>query len=183
MSQALTVITMRAATYRDIPAIAQIHVDTWRSTYAGIVPDEVLANLSYEQRSQSWHRVFDSAEETGGFTLLAENESGQIFGFADGGRERTGNLTYWGELNALYILKSQQQQGIGQKLVGQVARRLSQMEIHSMLTWVLEANPACDFYTALGGQKVQQKEIVIGSSKLTEVAYGWTDTSALSRLS
>lgn len=172
-------IAMRAATYSDIPAIAQIHVDTWRSTYAGIVSDEVLANLSYEQRSQSWQRIFDSAGETDGFTFLAENEAGQIVGFADGGRERTGNLTYRGELNAIYILKSQQQQGIGRKLVGQTAQKLNQLEIRSMLTWVLEANPACDFYAALGGRKVQQKEIVIGGSKLTEVAYGWADISAL----
>lgn len=39
-------ITIREAVYDDIPAISQVHVDTWRSTYAGIVPDEVLASAA-----------------------------------------------------------------------------------------------------------------------------------------
>lgn len=57
------------------------------------------------------------------------------------------------------------------------------MGIHSMLAaWVLEANSACNFYTALNGQKIQHKEIDIGGSKLIEVAYGWTDISVLLQL-
>ena len=43
---------IRPATLEDAPAIARVHVDTWRTTYAGIVPDEHLAKLSYE-RSQA----------------------------------------------------------------------------------------------------------------------------------
>ena len=50
-----------------------------------------------------------------------------------------------------------------------------------MLVWVLEDNPACKFYEALGGRRIQSKNIEMRGSTLIELAYGWTDTSLLSR--
>lgn len=37
----------REARFEDARSIAAVHVDTWRTTYAGIVPDDALAALSY----------------------------------------------------------------------------------------------------------------------------------------
>ena len=45
---------IREAFPSDTAAIAQVHVDSWRTTYAGIVPADYLANLSYAQREQFW---------------------------------------------------------------------------------------------------------------------------------
>jgi hypothetical protein len=45
---------IREITYNDVPAIAQIHVDTWRTTYQGIIPDKYLATLSYQKRESGW---------------------------------------------------------------------------------------------------------------------------------
>lgn len=170
---------VREATPSDIPAISRVHVDTWRTTYHGIVPDEVLANLSYKKRENGWRQVFNNAPKDHGFTYVAEDESGQIVGFANAGVERTGHPVYQGELNAIYILKSHQQKGIGRELVQTVVQRLGQMEIHSMLVWALADNPACRFYEMLGGQKVNKKEIEMKGTKMIEIAYGWTDTSNL----
>jgi len=174
---------VREATHNDVSAIARVHVDTWRTTYRGIVPDDFLANLSYEKRENGWHQVLSNAPKDRNFTYVAEDESGQIVGFANGGVERAGNPVYQGELSAIYILKSHQQKGIGRELVRVVAERLGQMEIHSILVWVLADNPACRFYETLGGQKVHEKEIERGGTKLFEIAYGWTDTSNLQRSS
>lgn len=172
---------IREATDKDIFKIAQVHVDTWRTTYRGIFSDEVLENLSYKKRENSWHQVFRNAKKDGNFTYVAEDESEQIVGFVNGGIERTDDPFYQGELNAIYILKSHQKKGIGRELVGVVAERLSQMEIHSMLVWVLTDNPAYSFYEKLGGKKVNQKNIRRGETKLIEIAYGWTDISNLQR--
>jgi hypothetical protein len=60
---------VREATHSDVSAMAQVHVDTWRTTYQGIVPDEFLANLSYEKRENSWHQVLENAPNDGSFTL------------------------------------------------------------------------------------------------------------------
>jgi hypothetical protein len=43
-------LVIREAAPADAPGIARVHVDTWRTTYQGIVPDQFLARLSYEAR-------------------------------------------------------------------------------------------------------------------------------------
>ncbi len=174
---------VREAAHCDVSAMARVHVDTWRTTYRGIVPDEFLANLSYERRENGWRQVLDNAPKDVNFTCVAEDESGQIVGFANGGVERAGDPVYQGELSAIYVLKSYQQKGIGRELVQAVTQRLGRMNIHSMLVWVLADNPACRFYKMLGGQKVYEKEIEIGGAKLIEIGYGWTDTANLQRCS
>jgi len=143
------------------------------------MPDELLANLSYERREQGWHHILNNVSTAHSFIYVAEEQSGQIIGFACGAMERTGHLVYQGELTAIYILDRYQQRGVGRQLVRAVVQKLDQMNIRSMLVWVLANNPACRFYETLGGQKVDEKEIERGGTKLLEIAYGWTDTSTL----
>lgn len=170
---------IREATHSDVLAISKVHVDSWRTTYRGIVPDEHLANLSYERRANGWYQILNRALEDGNFTYIAEDESGEIVGFANGGVERTGDPVYKGELTAIYIRQSYQEKGIGRRLVRVVAERLDRLGINSMLVWVLVDNPACQFYAALGGKLVHEKELTIGGKLLIEVAYGWMDTGNL----
>ena len=42
--------TIRLARVEDAPGITRVHINSWRTTYKGIVPDKVLANLSFERR-------------------------------------------------------------------------------------------------------------------------------------
>ncbi|WP_322743720.1 GNAT family N-acetyltransferase [Vasconcelosia minhoensis] len=167
-------------THDDVPDIARVHVDTWRTTYRDIVPDEHLANLSYERRANGWHQILNHASEDGNFTYVAE-EFGEIVGFANGGVERTGDPLYKGELTAIYIRQNHQGKGIGRCLVKAIAEKLSQLSIDSMLAWVLADNPACRFYAALGGKLVHEKELEISGKALIEVAYGWANTENLRR--
>lgn len=44
---------IRKAVASDAKGIAKVHVYSWRTTYANIVPDEYLTNLSYENREQN----------------------------------------------------------------------------------------------------------------------------------
>jgi ribosomal protein S18 acetylase RimI-like enzyme len=172
---------LRPATHADIPAIAKVHVDTWRTAYRGIVPDEYLANLSYEQRARSWNEIFNR-DPADYFAYIAEQVSGEIVGFANGGLERTDNPVYQGELTAIYILQAYQGQGLGRCLIQAITERLHHLGIDSMLAWVLVDNPACRFYAKLGGTPVQEKELEIGGKTLLEMAYGWANTASLRTL-
>ena len=85
---------IREATHADIPAIARLHVDSWRTTYKGILPDEFLADLNYEMRERQWQRTLsEEGLDTGVFCYVAEDEPGHIVGFVAGGPERTGDPT------------------------------------------------------------------------------------------
>ncbi|QUW24099.1 GNAT family N-acetyltransferase [Sporosarcina sp. Marseille-Q4063] len=164
---------IRKADIKDIPGIAKVHVDSWRTTYKGIVPDTFLNRLSYESREQIWKRGIEENH-----IYIAEDESGQIVGFATGGKERTGKYEkYKGELYAIYLLKGQQRKGLGQKLFNSVVYDLMDKKLNSMLIWALEENSACGFYEKLGGMKVDTAEIEIDGLKLGEIAFGWDGLS------
>jgi GNAT superfamily N-acetyltransferase len=169
-------VQVRSATFADAAAIARVHVDTWWTTYRGIVPEAHLAKLSYEKQTSFFERMLTSS---GLHYFVAEDADGQIVGVASGGPERTGDLGYAGELCGIYVRESSQRQGIGRQLVRAVVDRLIAGGIHAMLVWVLAANPARRFYEALGGQQVATKQIEIGGALLDEVAYGWPDVRVL----
>jgi ribosomal protein S18 acetylase RimI-like enzyme len=168
---------MRRAKVTDADAIARVHIDTWRSTYQGIMPDEHLAQLSYENRATGWRDILSDVTSPS-FTFLAESETG-VVGFATGGPERAGNATYKGELFGIYVLEARQRQGIGQRLTLAVAEELQRRGHNSMLVWVLKDNPSRAFYERFGGAPVGEKQILIGGRSLIEVAYGWRDLDVL----
>ncbi|WP_341734630.1 GNAT family N-acetyltransferase [Microcoleus sp. EPA2] len=170
---------VRQAELADAPAIAQVNVDTWRTAYQKILPADYLAQLSYENRESNWRDILVNAEKNKYFVYVAENELGQIVGFAAGGYERTHKYVYQGELFAIYILQAYQHQGIGRKLVGTIASQLSKLNLNSMLVWVLGDNSACRFYEVLGGKKIEEQQTKRAGVVLKEIAYGWTDITML----
>ena len=61
-----------------------------------------------------------------------------------------------------------------------VVERLVEQGLDSLLIRVLQANaPARRFYEALGGQLVLEEQIEEHGAVLDQVAYGWSDVSAL----
>lgn len=169
---------IREAQPTDATNIATVHIESWRTTYAQLLPAEFLANLSIDQRTGYWRNIISKSDNPT-FVYVAENEAGQIIGFASGGPERTEHPDYNGELYAIYLLKKAQGQGVGRQLVKAVAERLLQQDFTSMLVWVLADNPSRKFYEALGGQAVAEKDIIVGGNTIPEVGYGWLDLSNL----
>ncbi len=165
-------MNIREATCTDAAGIARVHVESWRTTYCGIVPEEFLAQLSYEQRADQWRReLCDGRGAT--FLYVAEKDAGEIVGFAAAGRQETDQSSPDGELFAIYLLESFQHRGLGRELVRPVADRFRRDGIHSMGVWVLADNPARDFYAALGGKPIRRQTIDLGGKTLDEIAYGW----------
>jgi GNAT superfamily N-acetyltransferase len=169
---------IRNARPEDAPAIGRIHVDSWRTSYKGIVPDDYLASLSYQRHENNWRQILSQFSHRN-FIVVAENEQDELAGFASSGAKREGPQAYAGEVYAIYILQPYQKQGIGRKLLAASAQRLIENEMASMLLWVLADNPARGFYEHLGGQWLEEKSIEIGGVALLEVAYGWPDVRTL----
>ena len=175
---------IREAKEIDAASIARVVVDTWRSTYAGIVPQGYLDSLSYEKATIRWReRLSDTAKLwPGWFTYVAEDDNDAVIGFAGGGQSHGYGLPFSGELGFIYLLKSQQRQGIGRQMAATVALRLKKQGYNSMLVWVFSANPYRAFYEALHGRLVAEREIDRYGANLAETAYGWQDLEIFEKI-
>ena len=174
-------MNIREAHATDAAEIARVHVDTWCSTYKGIVPRNILDGLSYVQKARQWEQILRGSGHQE-FVYVAENEARQIIAFASGGPALSKEPTlYHGELFTLYILDAYQRQGLGQHLFFQVVERLLVLQMTSMLIWVLTENPARRFYEKLGGKLVQTGAYTIQGVELAQVAYGWLDITQIRR--
>jgi ribosomal protein S18 acetylase RimI-like enzyme len=167
-------ILIRKAEPKDAAGIARVHVESWRSTYQGIVPDAYLDCLDEAERAEHWRDLL----EHGMLVLLAER-AGVVIGFATGGKSRDGVANCDAELYAIYLLEEAQRARIGRDLLHELARMLREQGFRSMEVWVLARNPAKGFYERMGAEYAGSKEIDIGGSTLAEQAYVWRDLGAL----
>jgi len=168
------VYSIRGADLRDAAGIAHVHVQSWRTTYGGIVPPEYLASLNEAERVPLWQDWL-----TRPVSVFIAEIKGEIVGFGGGGTIRERLNAYDSELYTLYLLKEAQGRGIGTALLGAVAASLSQKGHQSMVVWVLEQNPAVRFYEKTGARCVTGRQIEIGGVALSEVALGWPDLTRI----
>ena len=169
-------ILIRPAIEQDAVAISHVHVECWRTTYAGIVPEEYLATLNEAERVLQWREWLTRDIQT----YIADLD-GKIVGFISGGAIREPVLSYDAELYAIYLLQSAQRQGIGTDLLHELAGSLLSRGFKSMIVWVLEKNPSKAFYAKSNAELVTAKDIQIGGLTLAEVSYGWPDLQAITR--
>jgi ribosomal protein S18 acetylase RimI-like enzyme len=172
---------IRRATLGDSPHLARIQVDSYRTAYAGLLPQPYLDHFTYEDQEQDWRDLLSSGGED--LLYVAETDTGQIVGYALGRHGPAGISAYDGELLALHVRPAYQRQGLGQELLAAVARQLEQSGSTSLLLWVLEGNPVRALYERLGGQVLGERDWVEESPcrfSVKEVAYGWPDIGTLS---
>lgn len=163
---------IRKATVEDAKGITKVHIDSWRSTYKGIVSDEFLGKLNMESRMESWRGVLENPSEEYRI-FVAEDKQKQIIGFIDGGKNREDTDEYDAELYAFYLLEEAQKKGIGREMLRDLAKDLRSSGFSSLIVWVLKDNPARTFYEKMGGVYVDTK--LLQELSVEEVAYGWKD--------
>ncbi len=78
-------MVVRKAILSDAKGIARVHVDSWRSTYKNIIPNEFLDNLSYDQRTSLWERNISLSDN---YVFVAVTDNGEIVGFGDCGKKK-----------------------------------------------------------------------------------------------
>lgn len=161
---------IRKADVSDSAAIAKVQLDSWRSAFAGMLPDDYLAHFTYEEREQDWQELFAESDD---FVYVAENDVGEVVGFACTRPETDPDAAYQAELTSLHLLPAYRGQGIGQQLFEAVVAHLRRQGVGSMWLWVLAQNRARRFYERLGGRLVDEQVKEIGGAQVVEVAYAW----------
>ena len=167
---------LRRAEIKDVVGITRVHIQTWRTTYKDIIPDKIIQGMSYRVRDENWSQMLKEMIKNEIY-YIAENENGEIIGFAVGGLERSGDPTYKGELMGIYILKKYQDIGIGRALVKIIVSELLKLGVNNMLVWVFKDNPYKTFYERLGGKVIKEK--LHEKFKLPVLAYGWDNLNNL----
>jgi ribosomal protein S18 acetylase RimI-like enzyme len=172
----VTALRYRPAQDEDAPGIARVHVKSWQTTYAGLIPEETLANLSVERRTEGW---LESLRREANYVFVAI-DGDEIVGFVAGGPEREGAMRksdgqpFDAELYAIYILSGYQAQGAGSKLFHLLTDALFNAGFARMLVWVLADNEiGRRFYEAKRGVFEDRRMIRIVGVDLEESGYGW----------
>lgn len=166
---------IRAAVQADAQAIADIYVETWRSTYAGTLPDRVLVNMSPDRQVIYWTRAIRQSRE---IVLVAEEADGHLTAMGSAGANRDRGSDIAGEVYTLYVHPDHQERGIGERLLAHLFYEMMGRSMMSAVIWVLAPNPARFFYEAMGGVRTGDRDEELWGTTLKELAYVWTDLNA-----
>jgi len=161
---------VRLARPEDAEALAHVHVETWRDTYAGILPDRVLLGMSKRREQGGWSGAVLRGERI----YVSETEDRGITGFGSCGTNRIRNMPCGAEVYTLYVLPDHQGRGHGKALFLRMLRELSARHYESVLVWVLRDNPARFFYEAQGGERLAEREEHLWGASVPQVAYRWS---------
>jgi GNAT superfamily N-acetyltransferase len=178
-------ISIRRARPGDAAAIAAVHVEAWRSAYAGILGDSYLAELSEPRMTAFYQRaILDRRDGHAVFVATAADEgqpgvaAPQVVGFASGGRARRRGLAE-GEVETLYVLDDYREHGCGRRLMRAMAAHLRVIGCNSALVWVLADNPSRFFYRHIGGRLAMQEAIRVAGQGVQQVALVWNPIDTL----
>jgi ribosomal protein S18 acetylase RimI-like enzyme len=165
-------IRIRQATAADATGIARVDVETWRSAYAGLLPNATLVGMSVRRRAATWSGLLLRGA---GDTIVAADPQAGIVGFGTCGRRRERGSDLAGEIFTLYVAPDFQGEGLGRRLLLGLFARLLGVNLPSAIVWVLRDNPSRFFYERLGGRLVGRRVLDVGGAKVEAVAYGWPD--------
>lgn len=170
-------IRIRPAVLPDAAPIAQVHVETWRSAYAGIVPDAYLVGMTVPGQTRAWQRHITARGWAGSVLVADVPEAGEhsVVGFGSCGTLRGESVPYKAEIYTLYVSPDWQGQGIGRALLGGLFEALLRSDLTSVFLWVLSDNPSRFFYEAMGGLRVAERRERFAGTQLDETAYAWSD--------
>lgn len=165
-------IGIRMARPSDAPGIAGIYVDSWRETYAGILPTAALARMSKTDQERTWDRTIQQSSLRSPVFVAADADA-TLFGFASAGPNRDHSLAYDAEVYTLYVAPGFTGQGIGTAMLSAVFRLLSKAPCKGIVIWALADNPSRFFYEAMGGKLVAERRHPVWGASYREVAYAW----------
>ena len=164
---------LRAARRGGAAGIARVHVEAWRATYAGVLPDGFLAGLSVPEHTARWTRMLG---RKGDSALVVEDAEEGIVGFGSAGPARTDALPaggWQGEIYTLYLLTDWQGRGLGRALIHGLFDRLAHGGMERIALWVVAGTPTRFFYEAMGGRLIARRSEPFAGIMLDELAYGW----------
>jgi GNAT superfamily N-acetyltransferase len=169
---------IRPAVRDDIPAIAALHVASWRESYAGLIDQRLIDERTVEARRAQWSAILDGPQRR---TLVAHDRSA-LFGFASALILATPCDGYDSYLQLLYLSATAKGRGIGGALLRAIAASLLDEGCRSMVLRVLRRNPARAFYERFGA-RLAPDGLTIDAGLFDDVIYAFPDLHAIAQRS
>ena len=143
-------MNLRAAHADEALALAKLHVDVWRNTYADLATPEALATLDAKRRLPLWQGYLaDPAHH-----IFVASQNGTLTGVVCLGPPSHPAFGQRGEIDHLYVAKSAARQGIGKQLLNAALAHLAKGGYQGAALAVVRQNhPARAFYAACGGKE------------------------------
>jgi L-amino acid N-acyltransferase YncA len=166
-------IKIRLARPGDVSEVANVHVNSWRETYRGLLPEEYLAKMNFRKKIDAWQKVIC---DTRRFVVFVAEDRVGVIGFATFEAARDQEWREYGEVTSIYLLSRFKGRGIGKALLQAGMRELVRRGFQQAYCWVLQGNPSTEFYGRSGATySGQSKDDEIGGHKIKELAYVWNN--------
>ncbi len=164
-------IKIRPARPGDVSEVANVHVNSWRETYRGLLPPKYLSNLNFRKKIDAWMKVINEKEKF--IVFVAEDRVG-VIGFATFEAARDSQWEGHGEVSSIYLLSRFKGRGIGTALLQAGMKELMKRNFNRAYCWVLEGNPTVEFYERTGATfSGDMKDDEIAGQQIKELAYVW----------
>ena len=162
-------VEVRKATEADLPGIAALHIQSWRSAYAGILSTEFLGEPLEREFTCYWR---DVDLRTGDVVQVVEN--GGLCGF----------IAVWCRplpyIDNLHVKPSLRSQGIGSTLLISAAEELLARGHKTAYLWVFKSNQkAIRFYERMGGVTTGNKPQNIFEYSIPSLKIEWEDLTVI----
>jgi ribosomal protein S18 acetylase RimI-like enzyme len=139
----------RDATLDDIPQIAAMHIASWQAAYRGLLPDEVLDNLSLEDRCARWRKGMTEHPDRPTLLCMIDDTAAGFLCFGPA-RDEDVDRNKTAEVIACYVHPDYWEKGIGRLLWDRVRDRL-RGTFDEVILWTWRDNTrARGFYERLG---------------------------------
>ena len=175
MSEKLSAkIEIRIATPADAAEIANVHINSWREAYKGLLPQEFLDDrpLYFKSRYELWKSITLNDPQS---TYVVESQDYGLIGFINGGEPRDQGYADYVEIKCLYLLQRFHRQGIGFKLLKTFFSYALEVGYSQGYLWVLKNNPSIHFYEKTGAKlSKDNKKDRIGGTEVEELRYVWS---------
>ena len=172
-------IVIRKAVLEDAEGIANVHVESWRTTYSGIVKDSIIAGLDVGRRTELWK----SNITLEGNIVLVIVKGGKIIGFACGSEVKEDEYPeYDGDVTSVYLYKEEQGNGYGKQLLDALFKEFHHVGFRNAIVKVLDQNDSRYFYERLGAKLLDSQEVPQYGEGLKLLTYAWESLQSSVRI-
>lgn len=162
-------IIIRKINEKDIPSIADIQVNGWKTAYKGIIDDDILDTMNKEEKIG---RLKESYQKNGFIVAEFKDEIVGFCRYIDSNEFTPDMQDIDCEITALYVKPDLKYNGIGTKLFQFVINEFKTKNKTKMILWCLKDNePSKKFYTKMGGEIVKERLLKIGEKSYYEVGF------------